>query len=459
VSCNRSVSRSLFFILAAALLASGCPGTAPPKGPKLSTGQGTPSSTAVQPVHSFELNSYKRVLDGQWEGIRYASDGNVYFASSTHSAYNGASFFMYDPLSEKVTLLAEDITTICGEDPKKNPQGKIHSDIVEANGWLYMSTHFSSALPGAYENWTGSHVIGYELTTGQFRDYGVVHPNYTSYSAMGVDPARNYVYVFVTGQKPDQVSYIYRIDTTTGSKTNLGEVGNSFNAAYWMFVDRRGDVWFSVKNQNGDLRRIRADSGQIDVFPHALPPLYKWDSNQIVSDKTKQVNRYVGWMQRLDGDRALFTLWDQGGMLYLFDASKPIGSGQEFQNIKHIGYSDLGMAIGGNRVFYYQRANRGFGHQEANDFHLLSVLLDANSGYPITDHGLLKDQDGRVVWRVPGMMTDGKNKVFMIGDWWTIPGDVGTLRCNYKTGKEVCAQLNRGEFFAVATIGSNQSTN
>ena len=96
------------------------------------------------------------------------------------------------------------------------------------------------------------------------------------------------------------------------------------------------------------------------------------------------------WMQPLDGDRALFTLGWYGGMLYLFDSSKPIGSGQEFQPIRHIGYSDLGVAIGGNRVFYYQRANRGFGHQEATDFHLLSVSLDPPLAMPSPTTACLK---------------------------------------------------------------------
>ena len=429
---SRSVRRSAIVIAAAALLLP-------------------LASSAEQLVQTFALNGYKRVLDGQWQGIRYASDGNVYFGSSTHSAHHGAAFFKYDSTTRQVTLLAEDLTTICGEDPQTNPQGKLHSDIVEAHGWLYMATHFSSELPGAYDTWTGSHVIGYELATGQFRDYGVVHPNYTTYSAIGVDPARNYLYVFVTGQLPTQVSYLYRIHTVTGAKTNLGQVGTAFNASGWTFVDRRGDVWFSVLYSNGALRRVRADTGQIDVYPNALPPMYRWDVEELASP-SDQASRWIMWMQPLDGDRALFTLGYFGGMLYLFDASRPIGSGQEFQPIKHIGFSDLGLAVGGGRVFYSQRANRGYGQQEARDFHLLSVSLDPGAGYPITDHGLLKDREGRVVWRLPGMATDGQGRVFMIGDWWTIPGDLGTLRYRYSGGVETYDQLPRGEFFAIAEV-------
>ena len=357
-------------------------------------------------------------------------------------------------------MLAEDLTKICGEDPATNPQGKLHSDIVEANGWLYMATHFSSELPGAYPKWTGSHLIGYQLATGKFRDYGVVHPNYDNYSAIGVDPKRNYVYVFVTGESKGQVAYLYRFDAVSGAKKNLGQVGGQFATSFYTFVDSRGDLWFSVGAQNGDLRRVHAGTGEIQVYPNALPPLYRWDKDELDPNKQHQERRWIMWMQPLDADHAVFTLGYNGGMLYVFDSTKSIGTGQEFQKIKHIGYSDLGLAVGGGRVFYYQRANRGFGHQGdqapggIHDFHLLSISLNPTGNYAITDHGLLRDQDGRVVWRVPAMMTDGKSHVFMTGDWWSLPGDIGSHRYQYKDGKESYVQFDRGEFFAVADVNS-----
>ncbi|MFN7925699.1 MAG: malectin domain-containing carbohydrate-binding protein [Bryobacteraceae bacterium] len=401
-------------------------------------------------VQSFPLNNYKRVLDGQWEGIRYASDGNVYFGSSTHSAHHGASFFKYDPRTGQVTQIAGDITTICGEDPQTNPQGKLHSDMVEANGWLYMSTHFAvDDKPGAFSSWTGAHVLGYQLSTGQFRDYGVIHPNATSYSGIAVDPSRNYLYVFVTGGSQ---AYVYRVDTVTGAKLNLGAVGGGGEGSFYFFIDQRGDVWFSVSRGNGELRRIRGATGQMDVYPNVLPVLTRWDVDQPDPSALNQQQRWIFWMQKLDGDRAVFTMGYEGGTIYLFDSTKTIGSGQEFTALRHLGYTYLGMAVGSNRVYYYQRANRAWGHQEFTDFHLMSVSLDPATGYAITDHGLIKDQNGRLVWRTPGMMTDGNSKVFFVGDWWTIAGDLGTLRYQYLNGVESYVQLPRGEFFAVADL-------
>ena len=49
------------------------------------------------------------------------------------------------------------------------------------------------------------------------------------------------------------------------------------------------------------------------------------------------------------------------------------------------------------------------------------------------------------------MMADGHGTVYMIGDWWTVSGDLGTLRYKYRAG-DTFEQLDRGEFFAVAKV-------
>src|SRR4029453_5686522 len=166
---------------------------APPAPASGATTQPKATAQTNQMVQTFALNDYKRELDGQWQGIRLASDGNVYFASSSHSAHHGASFFKYDTTSGQVTELVHEITDICGEDVQTNPQGKIHSDVVEANGWLYMATHFAAEKPGVYKTWTGSHALGYELKTGKWRYFGVIRPGFTAYAAIGVDPVRHYL--------------------------------------------------------------------------------------------------------------------------------------------------------------------------------------------------------------------------------------------------------------------------
>ena len=98
----------------------------------------------------------------------------MYFASSSHSAHHGAAFFKYDPRAEKVTMLCEDITVVCGEDPNITPQPKIHIDILEHAGWLYFATHHSGGAPGSSQRYPGSHIVGYELATGRVREPGIL---------------------------------------------------------------------------------------------------------------------------------------------------------------------------------------------------------------------------------------------------------------------------------------------
>jgi hypothetical protein len=149
-------------------------------------------------------------------------------------------------------------------------------------------------------------------------------------------------------------------------------------------------------------------------------------------------------------------------MIYMLDASKQPGSGAEFTQLQDIGYTDLGLAVaaGSKKVFYFQRANRGCGHQgdgnsnqycgnpansELKDFHLLSVSYDAATNYAITDYGLLQDQSGRLAWRAPGMATDGNSKVFLVGDWYTMTGDITSSNTYHPV-------LNRSEFIASADV-------
>lgn len=395
-------------------------------------------------VHSFALNPYVRVLDGQWQGIRVASDGNCYFGSSTHAHNHGAAFFRYDPRTKDLKMLCEDITRICGEDPTKTPpQGKLHSDIVEANGWLYFATHLGNYWPEAEAAFTGAHVVGYELATGKFRDYGVVRPNYSVYSGVQVDAKRRKLYVFVTSFNAPEAkkdgSHLYRIDLDSGKKEDLGllKEGGPHNS-FWFLVDHRGDCWFTLGGDGGSLRCARAVTGKIERWENVLP------------EKEAGADRWWHWAQPLpDGDRCAFTLFE-GKSLWIFDANQAnTDPTKAFQQVQDIGDTYLGLAVGKDRVYYIQRAGRQKGHQNVDDHHLLSVSLDPKVQPAIVDHGLIVDQDGRHAWRIPGLATDGHGRVFMIGDWYVKSGEKGTLR--HDKGTEY-KEIERGEFFGVAEV-------
>ena len=50
-------------------------------------------------VEMFPLNPFERKLDGQWQASIAASDGKVYFGSSSHSHDAAARLFQYDPVA------------------------------------------------------------------------------------------------------------------------------------------------------------------------------------------------------------------------------------------------------------------------------------------------------------------------------------------------------------------------
>ncbi len=406
--------------------------------------------------HNINVLANRPHLDGQWLGMHYASDGNCYFGSSDHCAHEGAAFLKYDPRSHEASVLCSDITTLTGDDPYYYPQGKLHSQLVEANGWLYWGTHWSNdQFPGGQTTyWKGTHFQAYCLATGEFRDYGIIADHYTTYAAVGVDPVRNYGYVFscpIWG-----AGHIYRYDLTSGAKTDLYALPSGTAQVFHFFVDQRGDVWFSAGYDNGSMWVIRGATGTVERFNNALPPIYNWNSDTLQAD---QPGRFIMWMEPLaDGDRAVFTEGYYGGRLYLFDSTKDVASGAAFSSAAWIGYTDLGLAVNGDKVIYYQRANNGYYHQEYKDFHLMSVDLNPAVTPQIQDYGLIVDQIGRIPWRLPAMMADGGGTIFMTGDWWTDwsrPGvDDGTYRYHYDklTGLESYEKFPRGEEFGRADM-------
>ena len=68
----------------------------------------------------------------------------------------------------------------------------------EHEGWLYLGTHLANYTEAGRRAYTGAHLLGYCLATGKFRDFGVMYPNYTNYSSLGLDAPRGRLYFYVT---------------------------------------------------------------------------------------------------------------------------------------------------------------------------------------------------------------------------------------------------------------------
>jgi hypothetical protein len=365
----------------------------------------SPAGRTVK-LTNFALNQHIRMLDGQWQGTFLASDGNVYFGGGSHDPNLGAAFFRYEPKTGQVKLLVKNVTPICGEDPARTPpQGKLHSPVVEHEGWLYLGTHLANYTEAGRKAYTGAHLLGYCLATGKFRDFGVMYPNYTNYSSLGLDAPRGRLYFYVTPFYEGEGSHVLAVDIATGRKKDLGLMARWNNRkdhgppALHCFVDSRGDCWLTTRYER-TLYVARAATDKIESYENALPA-------EVLTYASRDPWR---GLRALDKDRALVLM---AGKMWIFDSRQaPRGEGT-FTPIRE-GIDATGLvecfAYGGGRFYW-----AGRGKDPKGPLHLMSAAVKD----PATaiDHGEVIDGQRRPMW--PGdLITDGRGAVYMVGRWF-----------------------------------------
>ena len=360
------------------------------------------------------LNRHIRLLDGQWQGTFLASDGNVYVGGGSHNPKLGAAFFRYEPKTGTLKLLVRNITTVCGEDPARTPpQGKIHSPVVEHEGWIYFGTHLANYTEEGRKAYTGAHLLGYHLATGRFRDFGVIHRNFTNYSALGLDSRRGRIYFYVTPFYEGEGSRLYLVDIATGRKQDMGLVARWKNRrdhgppSYHCFVDARGDCWLTTRYERA-LCVGRAESGKVEAYPDALP-------EAAVSAGSRDPWKAV---RALDDHRALVLM---AGKMWIFDSREaprgkgtftPLCDADPLQRLECFAY-------GGGRFYWTLRVKR--------DAPLR--LMSATVGNPRAhfDHGEIAGQPGRRPMWAGDLITDGRGMVYMVGRWGVSEADMKTI--------------------------------
>lgn len=452
--------------------------------------QNTPAPQQEEPdteamknkVYSISMNKICKEWDGQWQGMAVASDGNCYFGSSTHAKSHGAGFHKFDPRTYRHTMIVEDMTYQCGEQDLPFQQGKIHSPIVECDGWLYFCTHLSNYWKEGIEAYPGAHVFGYEMATGEFRDYGIVKERYSIYSAIAVDPVLKKLYVFSVPFVPELYKsdgcHLMSIDMVTGEKKDCGKVVDGrLGASFWFFVDKDSNVWFTLWKRNyvyendfGNLYCYNPEADSIKVYDNVLPKGQLIDETPVSEARNEQ--RAWTWLSPFPGrDKCYFIQGTLGGgdeRLWIFDPSKDIVSGEAFEPVAYIGSSYFETAVGGDRLYFCQYedledARTIFSEDEREidpdspayvdrKIHLRSIsLTEGGLHREIKDHGPIIDQDGRQALMIMSMAADDDGHVFVYGSWRPKSFKEATLQYllfEYPNG-DLYRLLKRGEFFAV----------
>lgn len=383
------------------------------------------------------------MLDGQWQGVRLASDGRVYFFGGSHRAGVSAPFFRYDPRRNAVETLAPDMTRICGEDAARTPaQGKVHSDILEHEGWLYFGTHLSDYTPEGCAAYTGGHLVGYHMATGRFRDYGVIHHNYSNYSAIGLDAPRRRIYFYATPFGAGDGPHLHRIEIDNGENRDLGLVAprtrRSAKSAehgqlcQHLFVDERGDCWFTPEGERA-LFVARGDTGRIERHDWALP------------------GHAAQWhcLRPLDANRALAALPDG---FYVFDSRRFGGAGSAFELLRPVetpGFIWAFVAVDDTRIFWNSRSQKPLPDTGRYETRIWSCPR-ARPAMTV-DHGPIADGEGRSPWFVGDLVSDGRGRLYTAGRWYLRPEEVasigvdryGLMVAMYFTALDVSADLSK----------------
>ena len=291
-------------------------------------------------------------------------------------------------------------------------------------------------------------MIGYELATGNFRDFGIVKPRYSIYSAINVDPERKVLYVFVAPFHNELIKnggcYLYSIDIASGEKKELGQVTEGqTGACFWFYVDHEGNCWFNLWKMHiqydhdpGNLYSYNIKTVQIETYEDVLPKGELVDGTPVTDERLLNRRAWT-WAQALPGrKKCLFTMGSTAGgdeRLWIFDPSKNIKKGKAFQPIASIGSTFLETALGGDRLYFVQyaslddqrtqsaEANREKEKEELgfnDNLHIRSVSIKPDGDNTIIDHGAIVDQDGRKPRMINSLAADDKGRVFMMGSWY-----------------------------------------
>lgn len=449
-------------VLIAAALLSGCKGD---------------SGEKFCVTRSIALNSVSSYYDGQWQGIIAASDGTCYFGSSSHTLDHGGGFFRFDPRTEKFSVLVKDWTLLAGYKPSRDrtPQGKCHSPIIEVDGTLYLSTHIAAYWKEVLDRYPGSFILAYDTRNGQWRNYGIVKPRYSTYSAVEVDTARRKIYAMIVPFAPQDKevdgNHLFSIDMETGEKKDLGRLSDG-KGNFWFYLDHKGRVWSSIWQGTGKLHCYDPETGVITTYEDAFPAAkLAFDGKPV--EKPRMEGKAWTWAQPIDGRRkCFFTMGDLGGgdeRLWLFDPERDIASKEAFTPVCYIGSTFLSVALAGDRLYFIQRgilgSNRDYSTEgnrdrppdengfHVNNLHLKSVSLVPGDGYRIIDHGRIIDQEGRTPGYLGSLAADEQGNVFMTGSWLLKEDDQPTLKYIYDEDRY--ESLSRGEFFAWVNVNED----
>ncbi len=384
-----------------------------------------------------------------YNAISAASDGKIYYILSSDSIEEGGKMYVFDPVTEKATLIG-DLTEICGEENGRAiPQGKSHVRFYEAGGKLYFSTHVGYyqlidgmdrlpvTAPEGYDLYPGGHILSYDLESGLFERLAMV-PDKEGMVSMTMDKDRLQIYgiSWPTGQ-------FIHFNVRTGELKNLGRIsgkgeagtpGDDFRTLCRSLVVDPGDgtVYFSVAE--GDILSYHPEKGRIEKLEDVDLKLDYFGNYDPTRPGSMGYNwRKIFWYPQ---ENVAYGVHGNSGYLFRFDprnrkveiveriTSLPSRKSGMFDQFS---YGYLGFIPGpdGETIYYltgsplYENGRRVKGASQIakgaarglENLHLVTFCLPSGT---YTDHGAIEYEDGSIPTYVNSIAIGPDNRIYTL---------------------------------------------
>ncbi len=403
------------------------------------------SAACILPMHSADAETPSAVCkegtlhgkmidcafypgDSNYHALVHASDGNVYYTICSHDRNTHVHLFQYNPLTEEVTTIA-DIGEVLGEDGTLNiPQGKIHCDLFEHNGKLYFGTHVGIYERGGTEDhrpYPGGHFMSYDITSGEFEDYGIGAPEEGMVS-LQMDKDRERLYTLTW---PSALFIYY--DISTGVKKSFGPSvkGHAYidetefgGIPRSLGIDpRTGNVYWWNLDETVSCYNYSADTVEVLTGHDLGRPILK--VHERGSDIEKVSWRSIRW-SKTDNlfygltfyGEYLFSYDPQDGNIEVIDRLAP-GPNRKSGELSRASLA-FGLSADGTTVYYMNHLRPFTGDSTRRSTDELRLVTYNIPLRQYTDHGPVVLGDGRKPTDCQGMEIGRDGNIYLVG---TIP--------------------------------------
>lgn len=411
--------------------------------------QNNRSYTSMKTPVAVPFNTGFEQAGNTWNSISSASNGKIYYSFSTTDIDQGAQFFVYDPETDEIEMLADLTEVTDGTEIPMIPQGKSHANFYERDGKLYISTHVGvhgSVLDGevaltreGYEPYPGGHFLSYDLSSGEYERLAMA-PDNEGILSMTMDTERGHLYGITW-----PLGYFIHYDIDAGEFHDLGLVsgrgeagtpGEDFRVlGRSLFVDAQdGSVYFSTAD---------GDIFSYSPYTNALEMVQGVDLRRDYfgeHDPTRPGSMAYGWRQIVwhPDEEVAYGVHGKSGYLFRFDPREP--SLELVERITSVPsrksgmfdqyyYGYLGFDLGpdgetlyyltggpiyidGQRVSGDNAEELGLHSREIENTHLVTWHIPTGT---YTDHGPIKTSDGSRITDAQSIAFGTDGTVYTLG--------------------------------------------